>query len=129
MGGTSIVISPLIALMVDQVKALNDKGIKAALISSGNTEKINREIFEQLLGRSLTAKTKTIPKDHTILLYVTPEQVQTTRFRDAMIELHKANRLTLFAVDEAHWYVFFCFTSILFYSICSYHNHSNTIHV
>lgn len=114
LGGTTIVISPLIALMVDQVKALNDKGVKAALISSGNGEKTNREIMEQLLGRSLSnAKVKiqqTVAEkenEHITLLYVTPEQVQNARFRDAMGELHKKNQLTLFAVDEAHWYVVF----------------------
>ena len=36
LGGVTIVISPLIALMVDQVQALNDKGVSAALISSAN---------------------------------------------------------------------------------------------
>jgi ATP-dependent DNA helicase RecQ len=111
LGGTTIVISPLIALMVDQVKALNGKGVKAALISSGNGEKTNREIMEQLLGRRFTTKAKTVsmePLEHITLLYVTPEQVQTTRFRDAMVELHKMKRLTLFAVDEAHWYVLYC---------------------
>ena len=89
------------------MKALNDKGVKAALISSGNGEKANREIMGQLLGRSHSnAKTKAINEhEHITLLYVTPEQIQTDRFRDAMRELHKKNQLTLFAVDEAHWYV------------------------
>lgn len=94
--------------MVDQVKALNDKGVKAALISSSNGEKQNREIMEHLLGRRLSGKAKDpfVPdSDYIALLYVTPEQVQTTRFRDAVDELHKKKRLTLFAVDEAHWYV------------------------
>jgi superfamily II DNA helicase RecQ len=110
LGGTTIVISPLIALMVDQVKALNDKGVTAALISSGNGEKTNKEIFEQLLGRSLSnsklksQQTNREPElKHITLLYVTPEQVQTSRFRDAMVELHKKKQLTLFAIDEAHW--------------------------
>ena len=110
LGGTTIVISPLIALMVDQVKALNDKGVKAALISSGNGEKTNREIMEQLLGRSLSnskvKRSQTVQEhefEHITLLYVTPEQVQTARFRDAMGELHRKKQLTLFAIDEAHW--------------------------
>jgi superfamily II DNA helicase RecQ len=96
--------------MVDQVKALNDKGVTAALISSGNGEKINREIFEKLLGRSQSnAKEKRQLKineqelKQITLLYVTPEQVQTSRLRDAMGELYKKKQLTLFAVDEAHW--------------------------
>ena len=96
--------------MVDQVKALNEKSVVAALISSGNGEKANKEIFEQLLGRSLSNSkvkrqepSKELELKHVTLLYVTPEQVQTNRFRDAMGELHKKKQLTLFAIDEAHW--------------------------
>lgn len=106
LGGTTIVVSPLIALMHDQVKALNAKGVNAALISSGNTETINREIMERVLGRRLVASKEPTPVLEPItLLYVTPEQVQTNRFREALAELHKTNRLALFAIDEAHWYV------------------------
>jgi superfamily II DNA helicase RecQ len=54
MGGVTFVISPLIALMLDQVHALNQKGIAAALISSSQTETQNRAILERLLGRPLT---------------------------------------------------------------------------
>jgi ATP-dependent DNA helicase RecQ len=120
LGGTTIVISPLIALMVDQVKALNAKGVNAALISSGNTEKMNRDIMERLLGRRHEERSKArkppaeeIALEHITLLYVTPEQVQTSRFRDALVELTKKKQLTLFAVDEAHWYVI-CLLSIGF---------------
>jgi ATP-dependent DNA helicase RecQ len=110
LGGTTVVVSPLIALMHDQVKALNAKGVNAALISSGNTEKTNREIMERLLGRRLTAKAAAKdaslpPLENITLLYVTPEQVQTNRFREALGELHQKQQLTLFAIDEAHWYV------------------------
>jgi ATP-dependent DNA helicase RecQ len=103
------VISPLIALMQDQVRALNERGVAAALISSGNGDRQNREIMERLLGRSLAVlpqKAKPAdqkPLEHITIVYVTPEQVETTRFRDILIELNKKNRLSLFAVDEAHW--------------------------
>ena len=53
LGGTSIVISPLIALMQDQVQALLDKGIEAAVISSNHGEKHNVNVMERLLGRTL----------------------------------------------------------------------------
>jgi ATP-dependent DNA helicase RecQ len=104
------VVSPLIALMHDQVKSLNSKGVNAALISSGNTERTNRDIMERLIGRRLTAKATAIdaslpPLEHITLLYVTPEQVQTHRFREALGELHQKQQLALFAIDEAHWYV------------------------
>lgn len=103
-------VSPLIALMHDQVKALNAKGVPAALISSGNSETTNRAIMERLLGRRLTAKgvanqASLPPLEHISLLYVTPEQVQTNRFREALGELHQKQQLALFAVDEAHWCV------------------------
>jgi hypothetical protein len=56
MGGVTFVISPLIALMLDQVNSLNQKGISAALISSSQTETQNRAILERLLGRPLISK-------------------------------------------------------------------------
>lgn len=111
LGGTAIVISPLIALMQDQVQALCEKGVAAAVISSGNGERVNREIMERLLGRSLLARPQknkpadAKPFEHITILYVTPEQVQTSRFRDILVELHKKKQLSLFAIDEAHWYV------------------------
>jgi hypothetical protein len=97
--------------MQDQVHALNEKGVAAAAISSGNGDRVNREIMERLLGRSLLARPqKSKPSDekpfeHLTIVYVTPEQVQTSRFREALIEIHKKKQLSLFAVDEAHWYV------------------------
>jgi len=92
LGGVSIVISPLIALMVDQVQALHDKGIEAEVISSSNGEQKNKDVMERLLGRSALQPIT--------LLYCTPEQIQTDRFRSALRELNEKNRLTLFAVDE-----------------------------
>ena len=101
LGGTTIVISPLIALMTDQVQALNDKGIEAAVISSSNGERKNMDVMERLLGRSLRARKKPSGQLKPItLLYCTPEQIQTDRFRSALRELNEHNRLTLFAVDE-----------------------------
>ena len=106
LGGTAIVVSPLIALMHDQVQSLVDKGVAAAVISSSNGEKHNNQIRERLLGRSLRVKAskeqQQPPLEHITLLYVTPEQVQTDRFRDILAELHKKKRLSLFAIDEAH---------------------------
>jgi RecQ family ATP-dependent DNA helicase len=103
LGGTTIVISPLIALMQDQVKALVDKGIEAAVISSGNGQSHNTDVMERLLGRPLRkTKKPAAPLKHLTLVYVTPEQVQTNRFREILSELKQKNRLALFAVDEAH---------------------------
>lgn len=106
LGGVTIVISPLIALMVDQVQALNDKGVSAALISSANGAKNNKEVMDRLLGRASKAskkKSKNPPNLKPItLLYCTPELCQTDRFRKVLFELHEQDRLALFAIDEAH---------------------------
>jgi ATP-dependent DNA helicase RecQ len=102
LGGTSVVISPLIALMQDQVQTLLVKGIQAAVISSNSGEKHNMDVMERLLGRSLRASKKTPgPFTPVTLVYVTPEQVQTNRFREILKELNSKKKLTMFAVDEA----------------------------
>ena len=107
LGGTTICVSPLLALMQDQRDALLKKGVEAAVISSSQTGKENDEIFERLLGRSLKAAPKSKKVEakafkHITILFVTPEQVQSNRFRDALSEMYKKKQLTLFAIDEAH---------------------------
>jgi RecQ family ATP-dependent DNA helicase len=105
LGGVTIVISPLIALMADQTQSLLDKGIAAAVISSSNGERCNLDVMERLLGRSLRAKQKQPDPENqkpVTLLYCTPEQIQTDRFRNILTELYQKHRLALFAIDEAH---------------------------
>lgn len=106
LGGVTLVISPLIALMVDQVQALNAKGIEAALMSSASGERNNKLVLERLLGRSLGAtkkKSETQPPLKPLrLLYCTPELLQTARFQDVVMELHNKQSLALVAIDEAH---------------------------
>mmetsp|Transcript_20249 Transcript_20249/g.44215 ORF Transcript_20249/g.44215 Transcript_20249/m.44215 type:complete len:1139 (+) Transcript_20249:36-3452(+) len=113
--GVTIVVSPLIALMVDQVQALNARGIPAALYSSASGQRENTEVLQRLVGRSKKAsgsggdgrKKSTYTKEQTQLkplkcLYCTPELVETDRFRAVLSDLHKRKELALFAVDEAH---------------------------
>jgi ATP-dependent helicase YprA (DUF1998 family) len=108
LGGVTLVISPLIALMVDQVQSLIARGIEAALLSSASGERHNTQILERLLGRSLKKETqktnnKTVPLRKPLrLLYCTPELIQTARFRDVVMELYRKNSLALIAIDEAH---------------------------
>ena len=118
LGGVTLVISPLIALMQDQVQALNQKGIPAALVSSSQTETQNRGVLERLLGRPLlnttttttttTASKRKSPPTNTqplpplTLLYITPESIQTQRFRLILGELYQQRRIAMFAIDEAH---------------------------
>ena len=84
-GGT-IVVSPLISLMKDQVDALQKRGIKAAYINSTvpSTERAKR------LDDFIYGKVK--------LLYVTPERFKN---QDFLFKIKRAN-ISLFAVDEAH---------------------------
>jgi ATP-dependent DNA helicase RecQ len=65
LGGITIVVSPLIALMNDQVQALNACGVPAAVLSSAQGEEHNMSIFERALGRTLRAGIP--PWEHTSL--------------------------------------------------------------
>lgn len=84
--GICVVISPLIALMKDQVENLSKKGIKAKAIYSG----MHLREIEMILNNSVYGDIK--------LLYVSPERLQTEMFRE---HLKKMN-VNLIAVDEAH---------------------------
>ena len=110
LGGTTLVISPLKALIADQVQALLGRGVAAAFLSSQLTESAKTNVMERVLQRSLRGNQKNSkPSDcaswkgkYITLLYCTPEMLQTERFRASLLELHKSRRLTGFAVDEAH---------------------------
>lgn len=84
--GMCVVVSPLIALMKDQVEALKVNGVAAAFINSSQVAKQQRIIEEQCL----TGQIK--------LLYVSPEKLLAQGFFDF---LREAN-VNLFAIDEAH---------------------------
>lgn len=96
LGGVTIVISPLIALMQDQVAALKKRNIPAACLSSANTDKQNTAILDLLLLK-LRDKQQSF-----VLLYITPESIQTSRMQRVLHQLHDQKRLAMFAVDEAH---------------------------
>lgn len=81
-----IVISPLIALMKDQVKSLHRQNINAGCLYSGQTEDEKREVFS------------TLNKGGPFILYLSPERVQKEAFQKWIL-----NRdIALFAIDEAH---------------------------
>jgi len=84
--GVGIVVSPLIALMQDQVMALRQYGVKAAYLNSSLTGAEMNEIESQLLNGELD------------LLYVAPERL----FNGRTIELFSQIKLALFAIDEVH---------------------------
>lgn len=84
--GTGIVVSPLIALMQDQVDALREAGVAAAYLNSSLSAEDQREVERQLLAGELN------------LLYVAPERLLTPRF----LGLLERTEVALFAIDEAH---------------------------
>jgi ATP-dependent DNA helicase RecQ len=84
--GTGIVISPLIALMQDQVSSLRQYGVRAAFLNSSLCADEAREVERQLLGGQLD------------LLYIAPERLLTPR----TLDLLKQSQIALFAIDEAH---------------------------
>ena len=85
-GGVGIIISPLIALMQDQVSALQQLGVKAAFLNSSLDAFSAQEVERDLLSGNLD------------MLYVAPERLMTSRF----LALLERSTIALFAIDEAH---------------------------
>jgi ATP-dependent DNA helicase RecQ len=88
--GVGVVVSPLIALMQDQVDALLQAGVRAAFLNSSQDFATASEIERRLRGDELD------------LVYVAPERLLTDRFQALMDHLQERGRLALFAIDEAH---------------------------
>lgn len=84
--GVTLVVSPLISLMRDQVDALNDLGLPAAFINTTQTPDEQAMVFAQAAAGQIK------------LLYVAPERLETGRFRD----FAASTPISLIAVDEAH---------------------------
>lgn len=88
--GVGIVVSPLIALMQDQVDALTQLGVRAALLNS------------TLSWQEAQATEQALFAGEIDLLYVAPERLMTERFLALLDGLAEGGRLALFAIDEAH---------------------------
>lgn len=84
--GLTLVISPLIALMKDQVDAALSKGLRAAFINSS------------LSAEERAIRYRKLAAGHYELLYVTPERFRISEFREALAR----NQLAMLAIDEAH---------------------------
>lgn len=112
--GLTVVVSPLIALMVDQVEQLKKKGVAAELICSSQSQKENQKVMQRLRDAALQQENKQkggkkvkMESLQTVLpmvklLYCTPELIQTTRFQDILTSLYRVNMLSLIVIDEAH---------------------------
>jgi len=88
--GVTIVISPLIALMHDQVGALHEAGVDAAFLNSTLSYDETQDVELRLQTGDLT------------LLYAAPERLNTPRFLGLLDSLYSGGHLSLFAIDEAH---------------------------
>lgn len=86
--GLTLVVSPLIALMKDQVDALKNNGVNAAFLNSTLTNREQVEVFQKVKSGELK------------LLYVAPERL--LQAGDQFIEFLKNINVSLFAIDEAH---------------------------
>jgi len=85
-GGLVLVISPLIALMKDQVRLLRAQGLPAGCLHSGQTNDEKREVFREM------------NKGGPFILYLSPERTQMPNFGEWL----KTQNVVLFAIDEAH---------------------------
>ena len=88
--GVAIVVSPLIALMQDQVDALQQLGVKAAFLNSSQTAEESRAVNNLLLNGELQ------------ILYVAPERLMLSGFLAQLAEIETHTGIALFAIDEAH---------------------------
>ena len=88
--GVTVVVSPLIALMHDQVGALHEAGVEAAFLNSSLNSDEASAVEKQLMRGEL------------VLLYAAPERITTPRFLAQLDSLHERGLLSLFAIDEAH---------------------------
>ena len=88
--GVGVVVSPLIALMADQVAALRLLGVEAAVLNSSLRAEESRAVWGRLV------------RDELDLIYVAPERLLTEGFLELLDQLHQQDGIALFAIDEAH---------------------------
>ncbi|KQT36582.1 DNA helicase RecQ [Methylophilus sp. Leaf414] len=88
--GLAIVVSPLIALMQDQVEALQQLGVNAAFLNSSLSAEDNARITREVVSGEIK------------LLYVAPERLMVGSFLSLLDEVQQHTGLALFAIDEAH---------------------------
>jgi len=88
--GVAVVVSPLIALMHDQVSSLEELGVHASFLNS------------TLDSQDASAVERELRSGRLVLLYAAPERILTPRFQAMLDSLHERQLLSLFAIDEAH---------------------------
>lgn len=94
--GVTIVISPLKALMEDQVQILKDLNIEAAHVNSDQENADTKQIYSRLRGNGRPIS----------ILYLSPEKLDSSAvMKDILASLHAQNRIARLVVDEAHVFV------------------------
>ena len=88
--GVSVVVSPLIALMHDQVGALEEAGVHAAFLNSTLSSEQAQHVEREMMSGRL------------VMLYAAPERITNPRFLAQLDSLYERGLLSLFAIDEAH---------------------------
>ncbi len=88
--GVGVVVSPLIALMQDQVGALDELGVRAAFMNSTQSNEQSAAVEARMRAGEID------------LVYVAPERLMTERCQRLLGELQRMHKLALFAIDEAH---------------------------
>ena len=88
--GVAVVVSPLIALMHDQVGALEEAGVHAAFLNSTLSSEQAAHVEREMMSGRL------------VMLYAAPERVTNPRFLAQLDSLNERGLLSLFAIDEAH---------------------------
>jgi ATP-dependent DNA helicase RecQ len=88
--GLTVVVSPLIALMHDQVGALDEVGVPAAYLNSS------------LSGEDAQVVRRDMMNGRLVMLYAAPERIKNAGFLSMLDALHERGELSLFAIDEAH---------------------------
>ncbi|MCB5183930.1 DNA helicase RecQ [Methylobacillus gramineus] len=88
--GIGIVVSPLIALMQDQVDALLQLGVRAAFLNSSLDAETSRSIYQTLMRGELD------------MLYIAPERLMAPGFISTLEQVQQRFGIALFAIDEAH---------------------------
>ena len=91
--GVTLVVSPLISLMEDQLQAMNELGIPTALFNSNTTKEQTKFMFDSMID----------PKAKLKLIYVTPEKLaKSKRLMSQLEKMYRLNRFSRLVIDEVH---------------------------
>lgn len=92
-GGLSLVISPLVSLIQDQVQQLTSLGVRAAMLGAGQSREAEREVLRELSSKNVGLK----------FLYLTPEKIIQSEFTTRILKsLYEKKMIQMIAIDEAH---------------------------